>query len=74
MIAVGLRKRDEQSAAAENEPRLIAVPERRDGVHHHVAPFFPWLDVKEDAEAEPESVEDDVERHGGREQSGPDQR
>jgi len=34
---IGERESDHQSGAAEHEPGLVAVPERRDGIHHLVA-------------------------------------
>src|SRR6266566_3545892 len=56
------RESDHQSGAAEHEPGLIAVPERRDGIHHLVALVLAFGERKQDADAEVESVEDHVHR------------
>ena len=71
---VGLREGDPQAAAAEHQPGLVAVPERRDRVHHLVALAFAARERKQDADAEVEAVEDDVERDRGADQRGPDHR
>ncbi len=71
---VGLRERDPQAAAAEHQPGLVAVPERRHRVHHLVALALVAGVREQDAGAEVEPVEDDVERDGGADQRGPDHR
>ncbi len=48
---IGARKCHPQSAAAEDEPGLVAVPERRDGAHHLVALPFARRERKQDADA-----------------------
>ncbi len=69
---VGLRERDPEPAAAEHQPGLVAVPERRDRVHHLVALALVAREGKQDAGAEIEAVEDHVERDRGPDQRGPD--
>ena len=71
---IGARERDPQSAAAEHQPGLVAVPERRDRGDHLVALFFVATERKQDADAEIETVEDDVERDRETDHAGPDQR
>ncbi len=66
---IGAAESDPQPAAAEHQPGLVAVPERRDRVHHLVALALAAGIGKEDADAEIEAVEDDIERD-----RGPDQR
>ncbi len=69
---IGERKSDEQASAAEHQPRLVAVPERRHRVHHHVAALFLGREREENAEPEIEAVEDDVKRHRDADDAGPD--
>ena len=71
---IGEREGDQQPAAAEHEPGLVAVPERRDRVHHLVAVVLVLGERKQDADAEIEAVEDDVERDRGADERGPDHR
>ena len=71
---IGVRKRDPQSAAAEHQPGFVAVPERRDRVDHLVLFLLLLGEGEQDADAEIEAVEDDVERDGGADQAGPDDR
>src|SRR5918993_1145317 len=55
-------KRDEEPAATEYEPGLVAIPKRRDGVHHVVAVGLAREDRKQDSQSKIESVEHDVQR------------
>ena len=57
----GERKGGEQRQPAQHQPSLVAVPDRRDRVHHQVARFAVALEAVEHADAEVEAVEDDVE-------------
>ncbi len=68
------RERHEQAVAAEDEPRLVAIPERRDRVHHPIAVGFARKERKQDADAEIESVEDHVQRDGDGHDAGADER
>src|SRR5207245_11128085 len=65
---IGERESDHQSGAAEHEPRLVAVPERSDGIHHLVALAFALGEWEHYADSEIEAVEDlvdlDPEAHG----------
>src|SRR5690606_10549442 len=56
----------------EHQPGLVAVPERRHRTHHLVALPFVFCKRKKDADAQIKAVENDVERHRGADQSGPD--
>ena len=69
---IGLREGHPQPAAAQHQPGLVAVPERRDRVHHLIALALGPCERKQDAGAEVEAVEDDVERDRGADQAGPD--
>src|SRR5207253_410295 len=71
---IGTRKRHPQPAAAEDEPGLVAVPERRDRVHQGVAVAFAAREGEENADAEIETVEDDIEADGGGDEQRPDDR
>jgi hypothetical protein len=71
---VGEIEDSEEPAAAQDEPGLVAVPDRRDGEHHPVAPILRPRGREEDADAEIEAVGHDV--HGDRngEEPRPDER
>src|SRR5439155_24215741 len=56
----------------EHEPGLVAVPDRRDRVHHQVARGAVKHEAVEDADAEVEAVEQDVKEHAEAEDQGPD--
>jgi hypothetical protein len=71
---IGSRKRHEKAAASEHQPGLVAVPEGRERAHHHVAILLPAGEGKEDADAEVEAVEDDVEGDRGGDEERPDDR
>ena len=64
----------EEPAAAEDEPGLVAVPDRRHREHHAVAPVLVARGLEEDADAEVEAVDDDVHGHREGDEPGPDQR
>ncbi|MCY1299292.1 hypothetical protein D9M70_488150 [compost metagenome] len=68
------RKYRHQTAAAEHQPGFVAVPDRRDGIHHHVAVVLLREERKEDADAEVEAVEDDIGEHRKGDDGGPDER
>src|SRR5665213_4453515 len=56
----GERKCRQQAKPAEHEPRLIAIPDRRDRIHNESAIGFVRREAIEDADAQVETVEDDV--------------
>ena len=70
---VGQREDRHQAAAAEDEPGLVAVPDRGDRVGHHVAVVLFGEEREEDADAEIEAVEDDVGEHREGDEAGPDE-
>ncbi len=53
---IGQRKGREQPAAAQHQPGLVAVPDRRHGVHHDVPIGSVLHEREEDADAEIEAV------------------
>src|SRR5690606_36175899 len=71
---IGLGKRDEKAGAAKNEPRHVPIPERCDRVHHDVAALFLRCCRKENSKTEVVAVEDHIERDGGADYGGPDNR
>ncbi len=70
---IGQRKRGEQPGTAEYQPGLVAVPDRRDGVHHHVALRGVLHEGKEDADAEIETVHHHVHHDAEDDDHRPDQ-
>ena len=69
---VGERKGSEQASPAEDQPSLVAVPDRGDGVHGGVA-LLPRLEGREqDAETQVEPVHDDVREDREGDDEGPD--
>ena len=68
----GERKGGEQRHAAEHEPGLVAVPDRRDRVHHQIARAAVGREAVEDADAEVEAVEQHIEKHADAEHQRPD--
>ena len=68
----GDREGGEQADAAENEPSLVAVPDRRDRVHHQVARITVGREIVEHADAEIEAVERDIQEDADGEDGGPD--
>ena len=68
----GQRKGREQCEAAEHEPCLVAVPDRRDRVHDEVARLQVGLEAVEDADAEIEAVEQHIEEDAGGEDDRPE--
>jgi hypothetical protein len=69
---VGQWKGREQPAAAQHQPGLVAVPDRRDRVHRLVPLLADAKAGKEDADAEIEAVHDHVHRDGKGDQERPD--
>jgi hypothetical protein len=69
---VGQRERHPQAPAPQHQPGLVAVPEGRHRVHHHVAVLLLARKRKQDADAEVEAVEDDVHDHRKGDDEGPD--
>ncbi len=68
----GDREGGEEPDATEDEPGLVAVPDRRDRVHDEVARTAVGGEAVEHADAEIEAVERDVEEDADREDDGPD--
>ena len=68
----GDREGGQQADAAENEPGLVAVPDRRDRVHHQFARTAVGREIVEHADAEIEAVERDIEEDADGEDGGPD--
>jgi hypothetical protein len=64
----------QKAASAEHEPRLVAIPERGDGIHHLVAVVLALRERKQYADAEIEAVDDHVHRHREPDDCGPDDR
>src|SRR4029077_13005062 len=58
--------------AAEHQPGFVAVPDRGDAVHDDVAISFLREERKQDAEAEIETVHDNVNEHGKGDDERPD--
>jgi hypothetical protein len=71
---VGEREHREQSAAAQHQPGLVAIPHGCDAVHHHVAILLAPFGREQDADAEVEAVEQHIGQHGNGDQARPDQR
>ena len=65
---------DHHAGAAEHEPRLVAVPERSDGIHHLVALVVGLGERKQYADSEIEAVEDHIHRNSEPDDGGPDDR
>src|SRR5262249_61387261 len=57
----GQRESGEEPEAAQNQPGLVAVPDRPDRVHDDVARAGIWCKAIEHADAEIETIEQDVE-------------
>ena len=68
------RKGREQPASAQDQPRLVAVPERRHRCHHGVAVLVGGRKREEHAEAEIVAAEQHVEKHRERQDRRPYQR
>jgi hypothetical protein len=69
---VGFREGREEPTAAENQPCLVAVPHGRDGGLHVIALARILCEGKEDADAEIEAVERDIEEDGKGDENRPD--
>ena len=61
---IGEREGGEQAAAAHHQPGLVAVPDRRDGVHRLVALLAHREAGEQDADAEVEAVHHHIGEHG----------
>ena len=70
---VGQREYRHQPAAAQHQPGFVAVPDRGDGIHHHVAVVLFFGKREEDADTEIEAVEDHVGKHRKGDEAGPDE-
>ena len=57
------RKGGQQPAAAHHQPGLVAVPDRRDSVHHQVAVGRVAREGEQDPDAEVEAVQQHIEQH-----------
>src|SRR5690606_17782731 len=62
------------AAAAQHQPGLVAVPERRDRVHHLVALVLLPGEREQDSNAEIEAVEDHIHHDRETDDGGPDDR
>ena len=71
---VGQRKRRHQAAAAQYQPGFVAIPDRRDAVHDHVAIGLGGKQWKQDAEPKVEAVHYDIDEHRERDDERPDGR
>ena len=69
---IGQRKRRHQAAAAQHQPGLVAVPDRRHAVHDHVAVGLVGKQRKQDAEAEIEPVHHHIDEDREGDDEGPD--
>jgi hypothetical protein len=54
------REGGEQAGSDQDQPGLVAVPERGDGVHHREAVLLAARGTEQDADAEVVAVEDDI--------------
>eukprot|EP01137_Pigoraptor_chileana_P025195 Opistho-2@94286 len=72
--AVGERKGREESAAAQHQPCLIAVPNRSGRIHGLIPFLADGEEGKQDADPEVEAVHDDIGEDGEGDDEGPDDR
>jgi hypothetical protein len=63
---VGDRECGDEKRAAEHQPRLVAVPDRRDRVHHEIAVGIARGEREQDADAEIETIHHDIHRDAER--------
>ncbi len=69
---IGQREGGHQAPAAQHQPGLVAVPDRRDAVHRDV-PLMADLEAgEEDADAQIEAVHDDIGDDREADDPGPD--
>ncbi len=68
------RKGREQPCADDDEPRLVAVPERRNRIHHADALVFFLRAAEQNADTQIEPVENHVDQNRQRDCAGPEQR
>src|SRR5690606_6453566 len=71
---IGRREGRKQTRTAEHQPGLVAVPDRRRGVHHVVELRAILRERREDAEAEHEAVEQHVHQHAEADHAEPQHR
>ena len=71
---IGEREGAEQGGAAEHEPGLVGVPDRRHRGHHDVAVGIARRVREQDADAEIEAVQQHVHDHGEHDDAGPGHR
>src|SRR5262249_59964630 len=71
---IRLREGGEEGGTGHDEPRLVAIPERRDRVHHLHAQVLILGPAEEDADAEIEAVEYGVHQDREGDDRGPEQR
>ena len=69
---IGQRKRPEQARATEHQPGLVAVPDWRHAVDHHIALFRIAHEVKQQADAQIKAIHDDVHQRGKDDDGKPD--
>ncbi len=68
------RKCDQQPVAAQHQPGFIAIPERRDGIHHLVAFHLLRKEREKNADAQVESVQHHIHRHRSADHQCPNDR
>ena len=73
MIANAIGKRRQQAHAAKHEPGLVAVPDRRDRVHHQVTRGRVGREAEQDPDAKVEAVEQHIEENPDAKDDRPDQ-
>jgi hypothetical protein len=71
---IGERKSGEQTPSAQNQPGLVAVPERRDRCHHGIAVFAGRREREQHAKAKIVAAEQNVKKHREGEDRRPNQR
>src|SRR5690606_1489456 len=71
---IGERKRRHQPAAAQHQPGLVAIPDRRDGVHRLIALLSTLEQREQDADAQIEAVEHDIGKNRESKDESPENR
>ncbi|MNN28634.1 hypothetical protein D3C81_1422130 [compost metagenome] len=71
---VGQWKRPVKCRATEYQPGFVTVPDRCDGVHHHIALLRIRDQWEKNAQAQVEAIHDDVHHHAKGDDDAPNQR